>query len=353
MESKIFIFFFFSISISFFQCTTNVPIDGIRISGKLKNVPEDQTEMILDKMSATSNELIQKIEIASSGEFSVDIKDKTPAIYRLKIAGNTMWVSTEDGSNDIKIGADLSNQKRGDYTIDGSPASQIMQENFYRILNRDMNDFRFEILNKSIYPLAAAYMTYKYLQVNPNNMELHKTSLNNLGAAYPKMPLIAAYQSYIKQKEERFKNAQTGGPIKVGQVAPDIELPDTDGKMIKLSSLRGKVVLVDFWASWCGPCRVGNRKLVKLHNKYSGDDFAIFNVALERGNNNQRWLEAIEKDQLKWPWHALDTHRKYARIYGVSAIPRTFLVDQKGEIKAVNPPSQKLEGMVVSLLQNG
>jgi len=353
MKSKTFTFLFLLISFLFIQCSNSIPIEGIRISGKLKNVPEGHTEMTLDKMSATSNEFIQKITLASNGKFSVDIADKNPAIYRLKIAGNSMWISTEDGSNNIKIEADFSNSKKGNYTVSGSPASQIMQENFYKILNRDMNDFRFGILNRSEYPLAAAYITFKYLSANPKSMPIHKTSIRNLAAAYPAMPFHTAYKSYIEQKEERFENARTGGPIKVGQVAPDIELPDTNGKLIKLSSLRGKVVLVDFWASWCGPCRVGNRKLVKLHKKYSEDDFAIFNVALERSSNNEKWLAAIEKDQLDWPWHALDMHRKYAKMYGVSAIPRTFLVDQKGYIRAVNPASQKMEGMLVSLLQNG
>lgn len=130
---------------------------------------------------------------------------------------------------------------------------------------------------------------------------------------------------------------------KVGNIAPDIELASPDGKVLKLSSLRGKMVLIDFWASWCGPCRRENPNIVGAYEKYSkakfktAKGFEIFSVSLDKQDGP--WKMAIEKDGLVWKNHVSDLkgwESSAAALYGVKSIPMSFLIDEHGVIVALN-----------------
>jgi len=140
--------------------------------------------------------------------------------------------------------------------------------------------------------------------------------------------------------------------VMVGSEAPDITLNNPQGKVVSLSSLRGKYVLIDFWASWCGPCRMENPNVVRMYNKYKDKGFEIYSVSLDR--DKDPWLKAIEKDGLTWT-HVSDL--KYwqsaaAQQYGVTAIPATFLLDKEGKIIAKNLRGESLERKLDELLQN-
>lgn len=120
---------------------------------------------------------------------------------------------------------------------------------------------------------------------------------------------------------------------KVGQKAPDFEIEDPNGKTIRLSDLSGKVVLLDFWASWCLPCREANPEVVAIYHKYHDKGFEIFSVSLDK--KREAWLNAIKTDQLSWPNHGSDLkgwENEAAELYEVSGIPATFLIDEKGII---------------------
>ena len=123
-----------------------------------------------------------------------------------------------------------------------------------------------------------------------------------------------------------------------GTKAPEIELTSPNGKTIKLSKLKGKVVLIDFWASWCGPCRRENPNVVEAFNKYhktkfkNAKGFEVFSVSLDK--TTDAWKTAIEKDGLIWKSHVIDSEHKASKDYSVSSIPTAFLIDGNGVIVA-------------------
>jgi thiol-disulfide isomerase/thioredoxin len=144
----------------------------------------------------------------------------------------------------------------------------------------------------------------------------------------------------------------------VGDVAPDLAYPDPSGKIIKLSSLRGKMVLLDFWASWCSPCRMENPNVVRVYNQYkdakfiSGKGFTVYSYSLDQ--NKDRWVAAIAQDQLAWPNHTSDLkgwNAEGAGVYGVRSIPMTYLLDGEGKIIAKGLRGPALEEKLKSLLK--
>ena len=140
-------------------------------------------------------------------------------------------------------------------------------------------------------------------------------------------------------------------PPVVGDFAPDIVMNNPEGVEMKLSSTKGKVVLLDFWASWCGPCRRENPNVVKTYEKYKDKGFTVFSVSLDKGV--AKWKAAIEKDKLVWDTHVSDLKgwsSKAGKAYGVSGIPATFLIDENGKIIAKNLRGHQLEQKLKEVL---
>jgi peroxiredoxin len=131
--------------------------------------------------------------------------------------------------------------------------------------------------------------------------------------------------------------------LQIGQQAPDVSLPDVKGNVVPLSSLRGKYVLLDFWASWCGPCRMENPNVVRMYQKYKSKGFEVYSVSLD--NNKANWEAAIARDQLTWT-HVSDLkmwNSVVVTLYQIDGIPLTFLLDPDGKIVDKNLRGPDLE----------
>lgn len=133
-----------------------------------------------------------------------------------------------------------------------------------------------------------------------------------------------------------------------GAVLGEIALPDIDGTIRSLSSLRGHWVLVDFWASWCGPCRREGKHVLELYNQYHEQGFEVFGISIDR--NLDAWQQAIAEDQTPWI-HVCDVDGKIAAQYGITVIPHTFLIDPEGKIAAVNITGESLDRKLQVIFQ--
>lgn len=150
----------------------------------------------------------------------------------------------------------------------------------------------------------------------------------------PVLVLLAAFLWY-KYRAPRFV---------AGERAPDFQVTLQDGREGKLSDLHGKYVLLQFWGSWCGPCRAENPHIVQLYEKYRPQGFEVFSIGIEQ--NPKAWKKAIEHDGMIWPWHSADFRNfdnEVARMYNIRAIPATFLLDPEGMIIGVNLSASEID----------
>lgn len=152
----------------------------------------------------------------------------------------------------------------------------------------------------------------------------------------------------LKSIKQRLARLET---VRVGAFAPDFTMPDTTGRNISLSQFRGKVVVIDCWASWCGPCRQESPNMVKLNNTYKDKDFVLLGVSFDKKREN--WIKAINADKLEWT-HISDLKNwecQLNELYVVNSIPDTFVVDKDGRIAARGLRSDELITKVGELLK--
>ena len=216
---------------------------------------------------------------------------------------------------------DSTNQIDNEYLIIKSKLDSTIKT---KILNDPSNAFNI-VLSSSLLPSS------NFNDWDSDNLKIMKVIANAFEIRYPRTAVSKSFRKQVTELESAyllFVNSNNGT-----REAPEISANNPDGKPIKLSDLRGKIVLIDFWASWCVPCRKENPTIVKLYEKYKNKDFTILSVSLDQDIIN--WRGAIRIDGLKWPNHVSDLKGWGSDVitsYNFEAIPHTVLVNKEGEI---------------------
>lgn len=354
------------------------------ISGKISE-PAEKT-LYLEKLDLTAITLIDSAKVDDAGNFKLSGQAEL-GFYRLRSGAQQQWIFLLENAG---YTMELSGAKPGDYKIKGPASNDEFQEvamglsrmqQDLQMLNNTFNMARYSGMGQDTvnmiaqqleatgarledfaktraaqakHPLVALYAT-SFLKTERFPVETKKT-LDRLEKELPNTSYLADfrknYQQYEEQRKVQEMQQRAQSATAVGAQAPEISLPDPSGKTRSLSSLRGKVVLIDFWASWCGPCRRENPNVVKAYAKYHGKGFEIFSVSLDKDMG--AWKNAISADGLSWPDHVSDLKgwgSAAAAAYGVNGIPATFLLDQNGVIVEKNLRGPALEAKLQELLK--
>ena len=216
-----------------------------------------------------------------------------------------------------------------------------VEDRFEAIEARQREVYKSEFLANPASPIAV-YMLDRYAGYDIN--------AEDVDPLFAKLPASSKASPSGKTLEEKLNIARITG---IGKSAPEFVQNDTLGKPVALSSFRGKYLLVDFWASWCGPCRKENPNVVKVFQKYKDKGFHILGVSLDQPNAKDKWMKAIHDDQLTWT-HVSDLRywkNEVAVQYGVQAIPQNYLIDPAGKIIAKNLRGEDLDEKLGELIK--
>jgi peroxiredoxin len=342
--------------------------EGYTIQGKLNNATAGDIYLFeLDKQQFVPRDTAK---ISNSGTFTFEGEVAEPSLYRVTIDQRNGVILVLDKGKNIKLEADAKDLNATS-TIEGSEDSKLFQE-----LNKLVNDNQMKkVALEERFARANSEGRTEEANAIRNEYEGLQKELKNFLASHP-ASIVSAFgtitlidpaadfafvdsmstlynknipeSKFAKELDDRLKGMRS---TTIGQVAPEIKLPTPDGGTASLSSLRGKYVLIDFWASWCGPCRRENPNVVRMYNKYKDKGFEIFGVSLDQ--NREKWLKAIADDKLTWP-HVSDLkgwESAAAGTYNITAIPQTILLDREGRIIAKNLRGQELEDKLAEVLK--
>lgn len=355
--------------------------NAFTISGTLEGATSMQ--VYLDKIGvnpSSANTVIGKTEADTRGMYKLVMTEPLEAgLYRLRVGEQRVTLVLDGTEKEVTLDGQLAALNQFVYNISGSEGSKAYQTAMQDLVAKRMSTAEHvqKFVDTTPNPITGLAVAVQSLGNNTSNkiMEIHRSAQKRVKATYPNSNLVDDYASYIAELQKVKARGNGYQFIAEGdrQIAPDIRLPDPNGKEYALSDLKGKVVLLDFWASWCGPCRRENPNVVKIYEKYKDQGFTVFSVSLDgidsrqksRMNNDQkliaqaneaqkkRWVDAIKKDGLTWEYHVSELKKwesPTARQYGVSSIPRTFMIDKEGKIAAVNLRGEAIEETILKLL---
>ncbi|MBK6374089.1 MAG: redoxin domain-containing protein [Saprospiraceae bacterium] len=353
------LFYFLAFSMTLVVgCAAISASKGFTLTGEIKDAAN--MEASLDKLGMQNNAIpVAKAKIDAQGKFTITNDEVlTPGVYKLTIGAKIAPIILNGKEKEVTIKGTLNSFDDLSFTITGAKGSEEFANAIKGLMNKTLDDVAAKkAIENATNPYAAMQIAMITLR-KPADVETHKAVLERLKAFDPTSDFIGGYQSMINQLTAPQQQPGQGSGISVGQMAPDIKLANPEGKEIALSSLKGKIVLLDFWASWCGPCRQANPHVVEIYNKYKDKGFTVYSVSLdgvdERNKaqmspeqyqaqmdaSKSKWLAAITQDKLAWTSHVSDLKKwgsSAAQQYGVNSIPQTFLIGKDGKIVAVNP----------------
>lgn len=355
------------------------PKDRFTIEGTITGGADEVVKMI--EFTLEDAVTVDSAILAEDGSFSITSSNTEPTVYMLSFSNAGLIPVLVENGDVVKINT-TAEQYINDAKVEGSTATTELIEYF-----KQFNSFqeRVAALNEELMPYAEApdfeqkraeaqekYKTYEasqkmyvkgFIDGNKNGVVPVFASLYAANFISPESDFDWFFSLLNRFKEENPSSKYTAWftkfvepytnltALQPGKMAPDFKLPTPDGDTIALSDYRGKYVLVDFWASWCGPCREENPNIVRMYNRFKGKNFEILGVSLDK--ERAGWVKAIADDQLTWKqvsdlkfWDSIVTG-----LYAIQSIPATLLVDPDGKIIARNLRGPELEEKIASLLQ--
>lgn len=372
--------FIFLCVLFIFSCTSKHNNGLFTVHGGLKNAPDQKVFLEQLFFNQTPPHVLDTAKM-ENGKFEVKANAPEEGLYRIRFEKNAGYIFIND-KDDIDFSANANDsilkttkfntpanatltafimrldsihtklinedQTRKDYQQQKNDSLAFIADNAFNISNEWYNNFLVKYIDTVSSPINALFAMGYTQDVN---MDTVKNLLANLTKKYPKNSSVAAMQKQFDQFVAAQDNKSTSGNIAVGQIAPDITLPDVNEKSFSLNSLRGKYVLVDFWASWCGPCRQENPNVVSNYNQFKDKNFTVLGVSLDQ--DKKAWLKAIKDDGLIWKqisdlkfWNS-----EAATLYHIEAIPFNVLIDPQGKIIATELRGNDLHNKLAEVLK--
>ncbi|WP_346317275.1 TlpA disulfide reductase family protein [Chitinophaga sp. YIM B06452] len=365
-------------------CNNHPEKGGFKIDLQLANAPLEK--VYLEEIVGQSTKIVDTTAVKdASGKLELDGMVTEQGLYRIRFE-NGKYILLALDAGDMSIKGDYNELEK--IQVKGSEATEEIQQllKYYsdksQVLSKEMqamdslrlaktpdsllaarresfekeaNNFKqhfLEASQQSKNPVPAVFALQLVGFEDAEDLLSHKKDFEALAKKFPENAMVKDLLSNIANVEKDAKTEASSGPSSmIGQQAPDFTLPDPTGKQVSLSSFKGKYVLVDFWASWCGPCRQENPNVVQAYLKYKNKNFTILGVSLDK--TKDAWLKAIADDGLAWS-HVSDLKfwdSSVVPLYGISGIPTNILVDPQGKIVAANLRGSGLEQKLGELLQ--
>ena len=382
---KRFTIVFILFNVLLFSCSTEDDISTSNI--EIKGIVKGAQNQFIYLEAPSENGIIEVAKVKLSGTGSFTIKGDIPgfSIYNLRLGeGNSKIILLPIAPND-KLALNTTVKSFNDKPLISGISWSAQANEYYDFIdiqkkrslkfknsdqNSSNNDFQNYLINarnkidsfsvsslkkhpKSTFNIVlfpALFPLSSIEKWDKNNLLLMRQVIRNLQGKYSKSSLVNRYSNQVDKIETAYLE-YVG--MKNGKIdAPDFALQTVDGEKLKLSDLQGKYVLIDFWASWCGPCRRENPNLVKLYKKFRNKEFTILSVSLD--NNADAWKKAINKDGLLWSNHVSDLlgwESPLTKIYKFNEIPYTVLVNKEGKIIAKNLRGKQLENKLSEILK--